>query len=58
LLANAEAEESFVRTFAYKSGPAYGLLLDAASPGWTRQVRNTDDPGALLMRAMAIQPAA
>src|SRR5688500_8050666 len=25
--------ESFVRTFAYVSGPAYGLLLDDASPG-------------------------
>jgi hypothetical protein len=36
LLANAEAGESFVRTFAYISGPAYGLLLDASSPGWTR----------------------
>src|SRR5881397_1245285 len=27
-LAAAEAQESFVRTFAYASGPAYGLLLD------------------------------
>jgi len=25
---------SFVRTFAYATGPAYGLLLDQASPGW------------------------
>jgi hypothetical protein len=57
LLANAEAEESFVRTFAYKTGPAYGLLLDAASPGWTHRVRGTDDLGALLMGALAVQPA-
>ena len=57
LLANAEAEESFVRTFAYKSGPAYGLLLDASSPGWTRQARGTDDLGTLVMRALAVQPA-
>lgn len=57
LLANAEAEESFVRTFAYKSGPAYGLLLDASSPGWTRRVLGTDDLGTLLMRALAVQPA-
>ncbi|HEY6110451.1 MAG TPA: hypothetical protein VIV56_16235 [Gemmatimonadales bacterium] len=56
LLANAEAEESFVRTFAYKSGPAYGLLLDASSPGWTRRVRGTDDLGTLLMRALAVEP--
>jgi hypothetical protein len=57
LLANAEAEESFVRTFAYKSGPAYGLLLDASSPGWTRRVRGTDDLGSLLRRALAVEPA-
>lgn len=25
---------SFVRTLAYASGPAYGLLLDASNPGW------------------------
>jgi hypothetical protein len=57
LLANAETGESFVRTFAYASGPAYGLLLDASSPGWTRRVRGADDLGTLLMRAFAVQPA-
>jgi hypothetical protein len=57
LLAHAEAGESFVRTFAYQSGPAYGLLLDAASPGWTHRLRGTDDLGALLMEALALQPA-
>jgi hypothetical protein len=58
LLANAETGESFVRTFAYASGPAYGLLLDASSPGWTRRVRGTDDLATLVMRALAVQPAA
>lgn len=57
LLANAEAAESFVRTFAYVSGPAYGLLLDGSSPGWTRRVRGTDDLATLVMRALAVQPA-
>jgi hypothetical protein len=60
LLANTEAaavEASFVRTFAYMSGPAYGLLLDASSPGWTRRVRATDDLGTLVMHALAVQPA-
>jgi hypothetical protein len=57
-LTGAEGGESFVRTFAYASGPAYGLLLDVASPGWTRKVRAGDDPAALLMRALAIQPVA
>lgn len=50
-------EASFVRTFAYISGPAYGLLLDASSSGWTRRVRGADDLAALVMRALAVQPA-
>jgi len=57
-LAGQESGESYVRTAAYASGPAYGLLLDAASPGWTRKVRASDDPAAMLMRALAIQPVA
>jgi hypothetical protein len=57
-LAAAESGESFVRTFAYASGPAYGLLLDAASPGWTRKVRASDDPPVLLMHALGVQPVA
>jgi hypothetical protein len=57
-LTAAEEGESFVRTFAYASGPAYGLLLDAASPGWTRKVRASDELSTLLMRALAIQPVA
>lgn len=58
LLADAENGESFVRTFTYTSGPAYGLLLDIASPGWPRTVRGSDDPVVLLMRALAVEPVA
>ncbi len=57
LLAEAEEGESFVRTFAYNSGPAYGLLLDAASPGWPRKMGASDEPAALLMRALGVEPA-
>ena len=60
LLGTTEAaalKASFVRTFAYISGPAYGLLLDASSPGWTRRVRGADDLATLVMRALAVQPA-
>jgi hypothetical protein len=56
-LAGAEDQESFVRTFAYASGPAYGLLLDASSPGWTRKVRGADDLGAMVMSAHGVEPA-
>jgi hypothetical protein len=58
LLAGAEVGESFVSTFTYTSGPAYGLLLEAASPGWTRTVRGSDDPPVMLMRALGVQPVA
>ena len=57
LLVNTEAQDSFVRTFAYASGPAYGLLLDASSPGWRQRVRGADDLATLVMRALAVQPA-
>jgi hypothetical protein len=56
LLAGAEEGESYVRTFAYHSGPAYGLLLDAAAPGWPRRMRAGDEPAELLMRALGVQP--
>jgi hypothetical protein len=58
ILAHAETGESFVRTFAYATGPAYGLLLDASSPGWKHRIRNTDDFAALLAGAFTVQPAA
>jgi hypothetical protein len=56
LLAGAEDGESFVRTFSYTSGPAYGLLLDAVSPGWPRRMGAGDEPAVLLMRAVGVQP--
>ncbi len=58
LLASAEDGESYVRTFAYNSGPAYGLLLDAASPGWPRRLVAGDEPALLLLRALDVQPVA
>src|SRR5215475_6620010 len=54
ILTGAEAGESFVRTFAYWTGPAYGLLLDGSSPGWRQRIRNTDDFAALLAGALAV----
>ena len=56
-LARAEKRESFVRTFAYASGPAYGLLLDASSPKWRHALRGSDDLGMLMMNALSVQPA-
>jgi hypothetical protein len=58
LLAEAESAESFVRTFSYASGPAYGLLLDAALPGWPRRMAVSDEPAVLLMRTLGVPPVA
>jgi hypothetical protein len=49
---------SFVRTFAYGSGAAYGVLLDTASPGWSRGLEPSDELAGLLSAAMRIAPAA
>jgi hypothetical protein len=58
ILAACDGDDSFVRTFAYWTGPAYGLLLDASSSDWRQRIRNTDDFAALLAGALAVQPAA
>lgn len=47
----------FARSFAYVSGPAYGLLLDGVAPGWVRRLRRTTDLSALLQEAYRL-PAA
>jgi hypothetical protein len=57
-LTRAPAAPSFVRTFAYPLGSAYGILLDATSPGWTRKVKPSDDLGELLQAATRAEPIA
>jgi hypothetical protein len=46
-LTNPEGE-TFVRSFAYASGPAYGLLLDMRVPGWRKRLNAKADLAALL----------
>ncbi len=46
--------ETFMRSFAYASGPAYGLLLDAVVPDWREGVAEGDDLGLLLAKAFSI----
>jgi|WetSurMetagenome_2_1015567.scaffolds.fasta_scaffold08944_4 hypothetical protein len=50
-LAGSEAAPTFVRSFAYGTGPAYGELLDAARPDWRRAVRPDFDFGAAAASA-------
>jgi hypothetical protein len=46
-LTSPEAD-TFVRSFAYASGPAYGLLLDERFPGWRSRIKPTSDLTVLL----------
>jgi hypothetical protein len=49
--------QTFVRTFAYPLGAAYGLLLDEAAPGWTHRLKPSDDLAALLIAANGLESA-
>lgn len=49
-----ERYPSFVRSFAYASGPAYGFLLDEMDPGWRVGLSPEDDLGALLRAALEL----
>jgi len=56
LLAKAEAKPSFARSFAYGTGPAYGVLLDRYAPDWRATITGRDDLGALLAAAVKVRP--
>ncbi len=55
-LRRAVKNASFVRSFAYASGPAWGLLLDDAEAKWRKGLKADSDLGELLGRAAAIRP--
>lgn len=46
-LVNPQAQ-TFVRSFAYLSGPAYGLLLDEREPNWRSKLNAASDLGAIV----------
>ena len=46
---------NFVRSFAYDSGPAYGLLFDASGTSWRQGLTPQSDLGTLLARASGIE---
>jgi hypothetical protein len=47
-LAYPDLTKTFVRAFAYTSGPAYGLLLDDRQPGWRKKLSEKSDLGQML----------
>jgi hypothetical protein len=54
----AEKGSSFGRSFAYVTGPAYGVLLDETGRPWRKKLAAQDDLGAILGEAHSISPAA
>jgi hypothetical protein len=42
-LSTQEQRSNFSRSFAYATGPAYALLLDAADPGWRGRLTSASD---------------
>jgi hypothetical protein len=56
-LENVDRSSSFVRGFAYSTGPAYGLLLDAVDAGWRRSYKASSDLAAALAAAAKLSPA-
>jgi len=47
-----ETTPTFVRAFAYGTGPALGVLLDQFAPNWRDAVRTNRDIGALLAKSI------
>ena len=56
-LVNASENATFVRTFPYACGAAYGLLLDEYSHGWRQHIKVTDDLSVMTSAAARITPA-
>ena len=50
-----EATPTFVRAFAYGTGPAIGVLLDRFAPNWRAELRTRRDIGALLGEAVGFR---
>jgi len=56
-LRDAETTPTFVRSFAYASGPAWGTLIEMKHPRWTRAAKSSDDLGNLAADAWHVAAA-
>ena len=54
LLRDNASDPSFVRSFAYTSGPAYGALLDSIGRPWRKEIATAGDFGKLLADAYGV----
>ena len=46
---------TYVRSFAYLTGPAYGLLLDQHAASWLRKIKPGDDLDEVLATALGLK---
>jgi hypothetical protein len=56
-LTDPDQSMTFVRSFAYTSGPPYGLLLDERMPGWRKKLNEKSDLSAMLASTLPAAPA-
>lgn len=54
-VASSQKRKTLVRSFAYISGPLYGLLLDQYAPFWRQKLSSGKGFGQLLKEALQIQ---
>ncbi|HET6807205.1 MAG TPA: hypothetical protein VFH59_17350 [Frateuria sp.] len=50
-------DATFARSFAYPSGPAYGILLDRYRPGWRKAIVAGGSPARMLADALHVDMA-
>ncbi len=55
-LHEAESKPSYVRSFAYATGPAYGTLLDRVDATWREALGDGASPADHLARALTCDP--
>ena len=55
LLAVLDTSPHLGRSFAYGTGPAYGVILDSEMPEWRRRVLEGSTPAALLAEALGVR---
>ena len=47
-------DATFARSFAYPSGPAYGILLDRYRPGWRKAIVQGGSPAGMLAAVLHV----
>lgn len=52
-LLSFEKRETYVRSFAYATGPALGMMLDRFAPGWRKKIRISSSLAGVLEKALS-----